>query len=123
MEVVQGKPLHDIIARPTFQIEYTEDQIVSLSYGILSALSYLSSKNIMHRDIKPDNILIQKNGKIVIIDFGLACNPRQSEFAYKICGSPGYIAPEVLRCSVQDKFSAYNEQCDVFSAGCILFYL
>ena len=60
---------------------------------MLSALSYLNSKNIMHRDIKPENILLRtEDNSWVLGDFGLVAKSNQ-EYLYDKCGTMGYIAP------------------------------
>lgn len=89
--------------------------------SILDALAYLSSKGIMHRDLKPDNILIAKGGEVKIVDFGLATYIDSSDYIHKKCGTPGYIAPEVFKYNPKDPKTIYDERCDVYSAGCILF--
>lgn len=56
----------------------------------------MHSKGIMHRDIKPGNILInEQNYKIKIIDFGFATY-KNVEFLFPMCGTPGYVAPEIF---------------------------
>lgn len=60
-------------------------------------IKYLHEKNIIYRDIKPENILLDENGNIRIGDFGLSKPDMDSnEFAYSFCGSPEYMAPEML---------------------------
>lgn len=67
----------------------------------------------VHRDLKPDNILLNQNGELKIADFGLARDV-QAKMTKGVC-TPLYAAPEVLN------LDAYNEKCDVWSAGLILY--
>lgn len=88
---------------------------------LLSAITYCHSKGIVHRDLKPENILIDsvlKDGKITIkvIDFGAALFIAPHGIISETLGTPYYIAPEVL-------LENYNEKCDVWSIGVILYIL
>jgi len=112
-----------VLKKSNFRISHSETEVKQMIYSILDALAYMASKGIMHRDLKPGNILIEKGGKIKIIDFGLATFVSEKKLMYERCGTPGYIAPEVFRYSSSDASSRYNAACDVFSAGCILFFI
>ena len=64
---------------------------------IIRAIGYLHTKNIVHRDLKLENLLVDLNGYIKIIDFGLANRLKNENSRLKtVCGSPDYIAPEIL---------------------------
>jgi serine/threonine protein kinase len=67
--------------------------------NILLGLLHCHNKGIMHRDIKPQNILLKDKRNITdirIIDFGLAASTEDKELIYKRCGTPGYVGPEIL---------------------------
>ena len=86
--------------------------------SLLTALAYLHSKRIVHRDLKPENLLLERGGHWVvkIADFGLAAAlPTPVPRLDQQCGSPGYIAPEILR------GSGYDCQADIFSLGAIFY--
>lgn len=107
-------------------IQYSEHQLAVLFYQVFSGLCYLHENNIIHRDLKLENILvseIEKNQKsnenyfvIKIIDFGTAKIQRKNKAEKAIVGSSYYIAPEVLK-------KKYNEKCDTWSIGVILYML
>ena len=68
----------------------------------------------MHRDIKPDNVIVTPKGSVRLIDFGLAVSTQ--EFQATFAGTPLFIAPEVID-------SPYNELCDVWSLGVLVYVL
>ena len=84
---------------------------------LLIILDYINSKQVIHRDLKPDNIMIDSNGYLKIIDFGTAIAIKN--FTSTITGTPHYIGPEVLM------GKGYSYSCDYWSVGVItheLFY-
>jgi len=123
LELIQGKSLQEVLKKSTFREEYSEVKIINMIRSILDALAYQAAKGVMHRDLKPDNILLDKGDKIKIADFGLATFIDVDEYIFKKCGTPGYIAPEVFKYDQKNPSTYYNDKCDVFSAGCILFYM
>ena len=106
--------------------QYTENQLAVLFYQVFSGLYYLHSKNIVHRDLKLENILISEIEKnkntnekyfwVKIIDFGTAKIFEKNKNEKALVGSSYYIAPEVLH-------KNYNEKCDTWSIGVILYML
>jgi len=98
----------------------TEQTTSVIFKQLLSTVSYLHSKNIVHRDIKAENILIESFSEtnldeisIKLTDFGTA---NYNVKMFKHIGTPYYVAPEVLTCK-------YNEKCDMWSCGVLLYYL
>ena len=69
----------------------------SLFKQLICGLHYCHSKGILHRDIKLDNILLSANGEVKICDFGVSKVIRRGEIMTEQCGTPAYIAPEILK--------------------------
>lgn len=100
--------------------QYQEKDAIFVMKNLLEALNFQHNNGIIHRDLKPENlILASKNDdhSIKIADFGLASYIQKGEVLYLRCGSPGYIAPELL----QDK--GYSCKGDIYSAGVILYVM
>ena len=88
---------------------------------LLLAIDYLHFRGVIHRDIKLENILINKieegDFKVVIADFGIAVLAPKAGKMFEKSGSPNYLAPEMLR------NLGYDSKCDIFSLGSVFFNL
>lgn len=96
---------------------------------VLSAVNYCHQRGIVHRDLKVENILVKdvsassadeeygnKRINIKLIDFGISCRIKPKEKLNKFFGTPYYMAPEIIK-------RDYNEKCDLWSCGCILYVI
>jgi len=100
-----------------------ENKIKYIFFQISKAVEYLHDSNITHRDLKPENILIQSPGseRVMIADFGLSKNVGQSSLMQTVCGTPIYLAPEILQ--QMDSVSGYGKAVDLWSLGVILYVM
>nr|NP_001027631.1 calmodulin-dependent protein kinase homologue [Ciona intestinalis]BAC57526.1 calmodulin-dependent protein kinase homologue [Ciona intestinalis] len=117
MQLVSGGELFDRIVEKG---SYTEKDASHLISQILDAIDYLHSKDIVHRDLKPENLLYHstaEDSKIMISDFGLSKVEVEGQMLKTACGTPGYVAPEVL------KQKPYGKEVDVWSIGVIAYIL
>ncbi|CAG9802494.1 unnamed protein product [Chironomus riparius] len=117
LEMVHGGDLFDAITRVT---RFSEAQSRIMIKHLASALAYLHAMSIVHRDVKPENLLVEldSDGNVVMLklaDFGLACEVNEPLFA--VCGTPTYVAPEILM------ETGYGLKIDVWAAGIILYIL
>lgn len=83
---------------------------------VLLALLHLHENNIIYRDLKPENILIDKDGHLVLIDFGFSKRINSNEKTYTFCGTPEYLAPEILK-----KVVGYSYGIDYWAFGILLY--
>ncbi|KAJ3222060.1 calcium calmodulin-dependent protein kinase type 1G, partial [Clydaea vesicula] len=117
MELVTGGELFDEIVRIG---KYTEFDAAKIVHKILLAIDYLHQLGIAHRDLKPENLLLSdktKQAKIMISDFGLSKIFNDEEVMKTACGTPGYVAPEVLI------RKGYGREVDLWSLGVITYIL
>jgi serine/threonine-protein kinase 24/25/MST4 len=109
MEHIDGVDLFEALC-----FDLTKQEVVVIAYNILKALEYMHQKNIMHSDLKEDNVMLGKDGSVKLIDFGLSGEITDD----MISVNPRYStnnAPEVL------KGGRFNSTADVWSFGTILF--
>uniref|UniRef100_A0A7S1NMC3 Protein kinase domain-containing protein n=1 Tax=Eutreptiella gymnastica TaxID=73025 RepID=A0A7S1NMC3_9EUGL len=137
MELLSGGDLFDKIIDLKY---YTESVAARLTQNVLHALEYLHAHGVCHRDVKPENLMLRTSSKlaaaddldcvlanVVLVDFGTAtkfygyeegCAASITDFM----GTPEYMAPEVIETD-QRKRLGYNEKCDVWSLGVVVFTL
>ena len=114
MEFIRGRTLKELIAqRGALDV----DEAIGIMKQLVSAINHAHENNIIHRDIKPQNVLVKDDGTIKITDFGIAVanGSVQLTFNNTVMGSAHYLAPEIT----QGKEP--NEQVDIYSLG-IVFY-
>jgi len=117
MELVTGGELFDKIVEKG---SYTEAEASTLVRKIVSAVEYLHGIDIVHRDLKPENLLLKRADddlEVALADFGLSKIVGQQMMMQTACGTPSYVAPEVLNAS------GYGKEVDMWSIGVITYIL
>ncbi|KAK4796921.1 hypothetical protein SAY86_029247 [Trapa natans] len=118
LELVTGGELFDKIVSKGRLIE---DEARKYFQQLINAVDYCHSRGVFHRDLKPENLLLDAQGVLKVSDFGLSAIPqqvREDGLLHTTCGTPNYVAPEVINNKGYDGAKA-----DLWSCGVILFVL
>jgi len=117
MELVTGGELFDKIVEKG---SYSETDAATIIRKIVSAVEYLHSMNIVHRDLKPENLLLksaENDLEVALADFGLSKIVGSQTLMQTACGTPSYVAPEVLNAT------GYDREVDLWSIGVITYII
>jgi serine/threonine protein kinase len=117
--VLDHVPGGELFSRIIKRGKFCEQNAAQFASNLLQALDYLHTNGIVHRDLKPENILMTSETDdtvFQIADFGLATFISNEVLSLR-CGSPGYVAPEIL------KNKSYGTKVDIFSAGIVMYIL
>ncbi|CAL9126640.1 unnamed protein product [Musa textilis] len=118
LEYVNGGELFDKIA---LKGRLSEREGRKLFQQLIDAVSYCHDKGVYHRDLKPENVLVDEKGNVKVSDFGLSALPQHvgnDGLLHTTCGSPNYVAPEVLKNRGYD-----GARSDIWSCGVILYVI
>jgi serine/threonine protein kinase len=115
MELLDGKTLSQTLLD---EGPFSETRAIAVARSLLSALAHAHAHGVLHRDVKPENVMLAR-GRTVLIDFGLAALRDEAALTGSglVLGSPSYIAPERLQ------GHAYDARADLYSVGVILYEL
>eukprot|EP00398_MALV-I-01_sp_L67-1_P001060 gene1060-497_t len=95
---------------------FKEDKVRFYSSEIMLALGYLHSLDVIYRDLKPENVLLDADGHVKLTDFGLSKEGVTDNFsARSMCGTPEYLAPEIL------EQTGHGKAVDWYSLGALMF--
>ncbi|KAG6570625.1 CBL-interacting serine/threonine-protein kinase 10, partial [Cucurbita argyrosperma subsp. sororia] len=117
LEYAKGGELFDKVAKGRLN----EDVAWKYFYQLIHAIDFCHSRGVYHRDIKPENLLLDENENLKVSDFGLSAlveSGRRDGLLHTICGTPAYVAPEVISRKGYDGAKA-----DIWSCGVVLFVL
>jgi len=112
LNLVQGGELFNVMHNEERDC-IPEKEVKFYAAGILEGLSYMHRRRIIYRDLKPENVLIDDKGYTVIVDLGFA--KLVNDKTYTLCGTPLYLAPEVILSRGHDKGADY------WSLGCLVY--
>lgn len=119
MEYVEGKTLYDDLQAGKI---FTEAEALDIVIQVAHALDHAHARGLIHRDVKPKNIMITKDGVVKLADMGLARETTDIETAEteagKAYGTPYYIAPEQIRGSID-----IDGRCDIYGLGGTLYHI
>ncbi|XP_010252814.1 PREDICTED: CBL-interacting serine/threonine-protein kinase 23-like isoform X3 [Nelumbo nucifera] len=118
MEYVTGG---ELLTKVSKQGKLREDEARKYFQQLISAVDYCHSKGVYHRDLKLENLLLDEDCNLKISDFGLSASPqqiREDGLLYTTCGTPNYVAPEVI-----DDRGYDGAKADLWSCGVVLFVL
>ncbi|KAL2330561.1 hypothetical protein Fmac_018142 [Flemingia macrophylla] len=117
MEYAKGGELFNKVVKGKLKLDVARKYFLQL----INAVDYCHSRGVCHRDLKPENLLLDENDNLKVSDFGLSSlaeSKRQDGLLHTTCGTPAYVAPEVINRKGYEGMKA-----DIWSCGVILFVL
>ncbi len=117
MEYIEGQTLQEIVSQ---QGVLSWQKAVSYLSQVADALAYAHSRNVLHRDVKPGNLILTPQGRVILLDLGLARlidSQTRAPVTPGFSGTPDFAAPE------QQFSTVLTEQCDIYGLGSTLYYL
>lgn len=116
MEYIDGADLSTLMSRASSANEFLpHEEVLRIGKSVANALDYAHQQGVIHRDVKPGNVMVAQDGRVVLTDFGLALDIEQGSLG-EVFGSSRYIAPEQARRSADAV-----PQSDLYSLGVILY--
>jgi formylglycine-generating enzyme required for sulfatase activity len=131
MRIVGRRSLRDVLGNPELRATFSTTRLVSVLVQVARALAYAHSRGVVHRDVKPSNILVGDFGEVYLADWGIARLEQETTLsrgksepplthtadATGLVGTPGYMAPEL----VSADWSNVDHRVDLFALGVVLY--
>ncbi len=111
MEFVEGRSLRSLLDE---EGRLSVPRALAIIYQVLDALEFAHSKGILHRDVKPENILVAQGDRVKLTDFGLAALVNPARLSASMAGTPLYMAPEAWK-------GKHTPQTDIWAAAAVLY--
>jgi len=122
MQLVRGRSLDELMPRGDDAFKVTENQICDIVVQALEALHTAHLAGILHRDLKPGNIMVRPDGRVMLLDFGMAQRRRDESrltASGSVLGTPAYMSPEQARGSR----AHFDRRSDIYSMGAVMYEL
>uniref|UniRef100_A0A4W4EF38 phosphorylase kinase n=1 Tax=Electrophorus electricus TaxID=8005 RepID=A0A4W4EF38_ELEEL len=107
----------------TEKVTLNEKETRKIMRALLEVVQFLHAENIVHRDLKPENILLDDNMNLKLTDFGFSVQIEPGQRLKEVYGTPGYLAPEIIECSMDSCHTGYGSAVDLWSSGVIFYTL
>eukprot|EP00118_Oscarella_pearsei_P020265 m.218930 g.218930 ORF g.218930 m.218930 type:complete len:399 (+) comp39916_c0_seq3:413-1609(+) len=101
-------------------VRLSEKKTRAIMRELFEAVHHIHERGYVHRDLKPENILMDANMKVKLSDFGFA-TAYQGKRLRELCGTPAYLAPEMLQCTVDFSAPGYDNKVDLWACGVIMY--
>ena len=115
MEYVDGRTLHQLVVEDGRR--FSPSEVAALGQALCGAVAAVHAAGLLHRDIKAQNVMMAREGRVALMDFGTGHEQREGSEAV-LAGTPLYLAPEVLTGAMEP-----TVQSDVYSVGVLLFFV
>jgi len=115
LDLIEGATVLELLDA---QRRFSEDEALRIALGAAEALRFLGENGIVHRDVKPGNLMLQKDGRVVLIDLGFAASEATPGAEDSSVGTVAYLSPEQARGG-----AAADTRSDIYSLGLSLFHI